>query len=547
MANGTFPIIEARQELGFTPTTAVRADIDVRTGEGAVGAAIGQGLLAGAEILSRIQQKRQQMTDANSAVVANKLRQTADTEYETFKLTNPQETWQPFRQKQTQGVGEEVAKLNFSPNALVAQRIKSEAYSETQTARALTDATRQLRTDTIQAQTEALVDAFRSGNLQEILDATTRYNENGANMGKDKAEVLSDIKAAKEVGEKLRKEDTLKTWRDRIAEKPVATAETLNNELVARKQNKGVIPEAVLTSTDIQSLLNTATNRQSQLTANAQAELNAKNAALETQLHNDIVAGDASITEIANSGLPAAAQRRLEGDIVSVDKRDIARTWAIQDSPDVIVDTNAILTDLEAGIIDINEARHFVMQEAKRQIDGRSVMTRETFDKTMTKITNGGRDAIDFFVDEQVAFAKNALTKRLTDQQARFEVIGVTRDLTPTERREAASVGYLLQVNNHQLLTYESTLNAQIRRMGIEDTSGNEAKAEAVKLWQQFRLKPLSQKIDEFKKFSGQRLEKPEGFPDTRWENLDSIGRAAVVEGFSKRLSVEQILEALNK
>ena len=35
-----FPRTEARQELGFTPATGVRADIDVRTGTGAVGAAI---------------------------------------------------------------------------------------------------------------------------------------------------------------------------------------------------------------------------------------------------------------------------------------------------------------------------------------------------------------------------------------------------------------------------------------------------------------------------------------------------------------------------
>lgn len=40
-----FPIERARQELGFTPVPSVRADIDVRTGEGAVGAAIGRGLL----------------------------------------------------------------------------------------------------------------------------------------------------------------------------------------------------------------------------------------------------------------------------------------------------------------------------------------------------------------------------------------------------------------------------------------------------------------------------------------------------------------------
>ena len=41
----TFPITEARQELGVVPTTGVRARIDTRTGAGLVGAAIGRGIL----------------------------------------------------------------------------------------------------------------------------------------------------------------------------------------------------------------------------------------------------------------------------------------------------------------------------------------------------------------------------------------------------------------------------------------------------------------------------------------------------------------------
>lgn len=45
MADAKFPILTARQELGFTPATAVRGDVDTRTGEGLVGAAIGQGIL----------------------------------------------------------------------------------------------------------------------------------------------------------------------------------------------------------------------------------------------------------------------------------------------------------------------------------------------------------------------------------------------------------------------------------------------------------------------------------------------------------------------
>ena len=54
-----FETTKARQELGFTPTTAVRADIDVRTGEGQVGVAIGQGLLALGEQFQLINAKTQ--------------------------------------------------------------------------------------------------------------------------------------------------------------------------------------------------------------------------------------------------------------------------------------------------------------------------------------------------------------------------------------------------------------------------------------------------------------------------------------------------------
>ncbi len=215
-----FPIVGARQELGFTPTGAVRANIDVRTGEGAVGAAIGQGIVQLTrqalqekkrrdEHRRRIEEKRRQMQDANSAVTANKLRDTATIEFETFKLTNPQETWEPFRIKQAGDVATQIGGLDFSPDAAETQRLKSEAYTSTETARSLTQATRQLRTDTIAALTESMVDSFRSGDKVRMAESTRTFADNGANMGKDKAEVLSDIKIAKEAGEKLRTEDEI--------------------------------------------------------------------------------------------------------------------------------------------------------------------------------------------------------------------------------------------------------------------------------------------------------------------------------------------------
>ncbi len=214
MVEARFPITEARQELGFTPAPSVRADIDVRQGD--VGGAIGEVVIAGARELRRgserraiIEQKRQEMMDANLSVRADKMRQLADEERKQFQAVNPQETWEEFTQKQTQEISQQVSALDFSPDALIAERLKSETYSAVSTAKSLTAATLQLRKDTVDAQTEAVVDAFRIGGAKEQLEAVTRFRDNGANMGKDKVEVLSDIKAAREVGKKLREEDAI--------------------------------------------------------------------------------------------------------------------------------------------------------------------------------------------------------------------------------------------------------------------------------------------------------------------------------------------------
>ena len=173
-----FPITEARQELAVSPTRAVRANIDTRTGAGAVGAAIGGALIAGAGELQRgsarraaIELKRREMMDDNMSVIAKKMRDTATITFNTFKRTNPQETWEPERIKQTQEVADAIAELGFSPDALVTETLKSNAYSSVESAKAFSDATEQLVEDTIQAQTQALVDAFRTGGAKEQLQS----------------------------------------------------------------------------------------------------------------------------------------------------------------------------------------------------------------------------------------------------------------------------------------------------------------------------------------------------------------------------------------
>ena len=557
MAQGVFPIVGARQELGFTPTRAVRANIDVRTGD--VGAAIGQGVvqLAGLALKKkkrqdenrrRIEEKRRQMQDANSAVVANKLRDTATTEFETFKLTNPQETWEQFRIKQTEEVATQIGELDFSPDAAETQRVKSEAYTSVETAKSLTQATRQLREDTIAAQTKAMTEAFRSGDMARIAEASRRFADNGANMGKDKAEVLSDIKIAKEAGEKLRKQDTLDGWQDRIAENPVTTEQVLEGELAARKQNKGVISEDELTSSDIQSLLNTATNRKSQLLADTQAAVNKKNKELETKLHDDISSGDASITDIQNSDLPAPNKRRLEKDLGDIAKRNVNRMWAIQDTPLVSSKVNAMLNDIESGIVDINESRTALSALANEKTkDGRSIVSKATFDKTMAQFKTDGRDAVDIFTGEQAAKVENFLIARLNARQARLTVRSEARTLTNKERRQFSTTGFLIQVANHQLLLYKESLANRLRTLGIEDTSGKEAKAEAVKIWDSIKVKPASQRFNDFLSASGQKLVRPFGFPANTWETADGRDKAAIVLGVSKGFDNDIILELLNK
>lgn len=205
---GEFEITRARPTLGFTPSSGVRANIDTRTGQGAVGAAVGQALVAGGQKALDIMEKRQQMTDANSNVTANKFRSVSDAEFEAFKLTNPQETWVTERERLNERVDGQIGSLEFSSIAGRLQQTKSQAISEVNSAEALTSATRQLRTDTIDALTNDMTAAFRTGDAKTIAESTRRFADNGDNMGKDKAEVLSDIQVSAAAGGKLRANDS---------------------------------------------------------------------------------------------------------------------------------------------------------------------------------------------------------------------------------------------------------------------------------------------------------------------------------------------------
>ena len=194
------------------------------------------------------------MTDANSAVEADGLRTLADEEYKQFKATNPQETWEDFRRKQTEEVAQNVSQLSFSNKARTRQQVRSQSYSEISTARALTDSTLQLREDTIETLTENLTDAFRSGDPEKIADAKQLYKDSGNNMGKDENEVSSDIKAAEVAGEKLRVQDIVNDVHAAIE----SAEETGNFELAKQLAQNPVIPEKQQTS--LRGTIKTAEN-----------------------------------------------------------------------------------------------------------------------------------------------------------------------------------------------------------------------------------------------------------------------------------------------
>ena len=547
---GTFPIQTARQELGFTPSTAVRANIDVSQGP-STGAVIGQALIAGAEIIQKgsarkeaIRIRNRDNLDVLSAKQADNRRQQIANDITIMKLNTPPENWEEETTKIVTKGNDEISTFDFSPEEAAKQQIISQGDLGSLPDESFIAASRVISRAAIKTTEEILTGLYRDGDPQKIaagvLDAAETFRNNGVSA----QDILLKLKAAKEAGEKLRKQDIIDDWQDRIAVNPDATADILEAELEARKTGKGAIPQ--LDSADIQSLLNTATNRQSQLTADAQAALNAKNKALETQLHNDIVAGKASITDIAKSSLPADAQRRLERDLADVPKRDLARTWAIQDSSEATEETDRILATLEGGQLDINEARSAMSELARIQtLDGRSILTKKTFDSTMDKIFKGGRDAIDLFTDEQTAVVKNVLVTRLDERQARLAIREQAGTITPTQRRQFSTTEFLLQVAKNQLILYNNTLAQRLRMLGIEDTSGNEAKAEAVKIWEVIKRKPLEQRINDFQEVSGQELVRPANLPRDLWDDKDMETRIVIIKAVSEGFSNKEIRETL--
>jgi len=207
-----FPIKSARQELGFSPSTAVRANIDVR-GTGGNGAAVGQAIVGGVKLIQResarkeaIRVKNRENLDSLSAEQAKQLRKIRDTKIEEMKGNTAPEKWEENTAAITTEYNTKVGELDLSPMEAARQQIISAGDMETIPNLALIEASGVISDATVETAKETLTDAYRN-QVDDIakkeLDFAAIMKRNGRPAG----EILLSRKAAKAAGGKGAIED----------------------------------------------------------------------------------------------------------------------------------------------------------------------------------------------------------------------------------------------------------------------------------------------------------------------------------------------------
>ncbi len=517
---GTFPITTARQELGFTPTTNVRANIDVRTGAGEVGAAIGQGLLGLGkqwQIINAKTQLSESNIAADDAEIKFLLGLEGNEDVETYeaemqKLFTEIDDLAPKNGQAARVYNQQRSRRRLSLALKTQKMAKGKLVSKAQSADFL-----------------LLQKAKANGDFTTYKASVINGVKLGAYTAKEGEVLLDDAD----------KEIQIKQKNDVLA---VAMAQKKDGLVDITKANETIEASGLKENEKI-DLKNQVANQ----VARERNIQEAKHKATETELYNDIEAGTKTVADIKDTVLPSATKRRLRTDFDAKANRDVERTWAIQDDAKATRGIQTVLVNIEAGTTDINKARAALsVVAAPKTTDGRSGITKKTFDKTLGQINKGGRDAVDLFTKEQAVKVSNALVGRLTERDARLRIRAEARTLTVMEKRQFSTTGFLLQVAKHQLSLYGEGLANRLRTLGIEDTSGKEAKAEAVKVWEAIKRKPLEQQINDFLSFSGQELVRPVGITEELWDTTPR-SRAAIVNAVSKGMSNNEIKEILIK
>lgn len=272
-----FPIQTARQELGVTPTTAVRFTGDTRTGEGLVGAAVGQAVLAGAgALLERsarkraIEEKRQEMLDTRSSITAGSFITTAINENIAFRSTNADtKTWAKDLQERLSGVESQIGALDMSEDTRLLIDAKFQAKSEEALSRSLIAETDRDRTDTRDAIISDVVEQYTNGTVQDQQDAGKRFLEIAPTL-MDENEARATLKTAIMAGQKARSENAVSGVHAalEVASDPITGG---NFDIVRELAKNPIIPEPKQTT--LRNVINSAETARNVQSKEAQQEL----------------------------------------------------------------------------------------------------------------------------------------------------------------------------------------------------------------------------------------------------------------------------------
>jgi hypothetical protein len=263
-----FGVRNARDRLGFTPSTAVRANIDTRSGEQALGPKLVSGASAIKGQLDRkkqeeriksarrlaIEEKNRKNLDDRSAFEAIQIRKQSLLDIEVMKASTSPEQWELESEKI---VGESISSmqgLDFSEQESAKQQLINDGNLIGEPKKAFVAGSRKLKAQAQVAQTDQLVETIRAhGEGPEVSRQATEFIKSGKNNGVSPSEILLGVKAAKEAGLKLRNEDAVEAARNRASVNPEVVAQEMRVELDARKSGEGIIPESTLSNEDLLS------------------------------------------------------------------------------------------------------------------------------------------------------------------------------------------------------------------------------------------------------------------------------------------------------
>lgn len=514
----TFEVTRARQELGFTPSTAVRANIDVRTGEGAVGQAIGQAGLQAISTVSKIQQRRQQMQDTRSNIDASSIIQNAINGNKAFRLTtNDTKAWAVDLKERLTKAQAGINELDFSDDERVLANAKFQLKSQDAISLSLIAETGR-DTETTRTQLKSdVVEQYTRGTPQDQQDAGERFLKN-ASLFIDPKDTLKTAIAA---GQKARNKNAVVVKQSQAAEFPEATILEMDNELELRRQGEGNIPEGDLSSKDIIAIKKFAKSAQSKKKTDSEITANAATIDAYGQIRDaspgQPVDINSILDEIEDNSIISnedkiSASEKIKTYWSSWNSAKAARVEKLVTSNQTRIKANEIVSEVRRESVKLSDEVLAGQKQKGVNTETMSVLDRayakynalesaediETTDnKVFMRAIQQADDDVQGIKDKAIKVAKtNAykegrglMSKQFVglDQETFLRDIGLVKGLTD-EEKEQMNRRFTAEVNNRSL--YERAVDDRYREMqdeGITDVS--KYTAESLKLLLEYQKK----------------------------------------------------------